>query len=60
MSLPAGLQDPFSPEGRALRFAHEAACSLFMTTLGPRPTPSTPITCTWTYVPWAGVCGTVV
>lgn len=34
-ALPDGWTEPLSPEGRALRFAHDAACSLFMTTLGP-------------------------
>jgi hypothetical protein len=35
IALPGGWTDPLSPEGRALRFAHDSACSLFMTTLGP-------------------------
>ncbi|MEI9900704.1 MAG: extensin family protein [Hyphomicrobium sp.] len=35
VTLPEGWSDPLSVEGRALRFAHGAACSRFMTTLGP-------------------------
>lgn len=35
MSLPGGWTDPASAEGRALRFAHDAGCALFTTTLGP-------------------------
>ena len=35
IALPAGWTDPDSPEGRALRYAHDAACSLYTTTLGP-------------------------
>ena len=35
ISLPDGWLDPLSPEGRLLRFAHDSACSLFTTTLGP-------------------------
>jgi hypothetical protein len=35
VTLPEGWADPLSVEGRALRFAHDAACSRFMTTLGP-------------------------
>jgi hypothetical protein len=35
VTLPDGWADPLSVEGRALRFAHDAACSRFMTTLGP-------------------------
>jgi hypothetical protein len=35
ISLPDGWIDPLSPAGRMLRFAHDSACSLFTTTLGP-------------------------
>lgn len=35
IALPAGWTDPLSSEGRLLRFAHDAACAIFMTTLGP-------------------------
>jgi hypothetical protein len=35
ISLPTGWTDPLSSAGRALRFAHDAACALFTTTLGP-------------------------
>jgi hypothetical protein len=35
ISLPSGWTDPLSTEGRLLRFAHDAACSRFTTTLGP-------------------------
>ena len=35
ISLPAGWTDPASSAGRALRFAHDAGCTLFTTTLGP-------------------------
>jgi hypothetical protein len=34
-ALPSGWTDPSSPAGRALRFAHDAGCALFTTTLGP-------------------------
>lgn len=34
-ALPAGWTDPASPAGRLLRYAHEAACASFTTTLGP-------------------------
>lgn len=34
-ALPGGWADALSPEGRALRFAHDSACGLFTTTLGP-------------------------
>jgi hypothetical protein len=35
IALPEGWMDPDSAEGRALRFAHDAGCALFTTTLGP-------------------------
>lgn len=35
VTLPAGWIDSLSPEGRLLRYAHDAACSRFTTTLGP-------------------------
>jgi hypothetical protein len=35
ISLPGGWTDPLSPDGRLLRFAHDAGCSRFTTTLGP-------------------------
>ena len=35
IALPAGWADPASSEGRTLRFAHDAACAIFTTTLGP-------------------------
>ena len=35
VALPAGWTDPLSAEGRLLRFAHDSACGIFMTTLGP-------------------------
>jgi hypothetical protein len=35
IALPEGWVDPTSSSGRLLRFAHDAACSLFTTTLGP-------------------------
>lgn len=35
LSLPEGWADPLSPAGRLLRFAHDAACARFTTTLGP-------------------------
>lgn len=35
ITLPAGWTDPLSAEGRLLRYAHDAACSRFTTTLGP-------------------------
>ncbi len=35
ISLPDGWIDPASSAGRLLRFAHDSACSLFTTTLGP-------------------------
>jgi hypothetical protein len=35
VTLPGGWSDPLSMEGRALRFAHDAACARFTTTLGP-------------------------
>jgi hypothetical protein len=35
IALPEGWADPLSLEGRALRFAHDAACARFSTTLGP-------------------------
>jgi hypothetical protein len=35
ISLPDGWLDPLSPAGRLLRFAHDAACAGFTTTLGP-------------------------
>ena len=35
IGLPEGWQDAASPEGRLLRFAHDAACARFTTTLGP-------------------------
>ncbi len=35
ITLPEGWVDPTSPSGRLLRFAHDSACSLFTTTLGP-------------------------
>lgn len=35
MSLPGGWTDPLAPAGRLLRFAHDAACASFTTTLGP-------------------------
>jgi hypothetical protein len=35
VTLAAGWADAASPEGRVLRHAHDSACSLFTTTLGP-------------------------
>jgi hypothetical protein len=35
ISLPGGWIEPLSPAGRLLRFAHDAACARFTTTLGP-------------------------
>lgn len=35
VTLPEGWNDPLSMEGRLLRFAHDAGCSRFTTTLGP-------------------------
>lgn len=35
IGLPEGWSDPLSPAGRLLRFAHDAACAHFTTTLGP-------------------------
>lgn len=35
IALPAGWADPLSPAGRLLRYAHDAACASFTTTLGP-------------------------
>jgi len=35
IGLPAGWAEPLSPAGRLLRFAHDAACARFTTTLGP-------------------------
>jgi hypothetical protein len=35
ITLPVGWSDPLSAEGRLLRFAHDAGCSQFTTTLGP-------------------------
>lgn len=35
VTLPSAWADPLSPEGRLIRFAHDAGCSRFTTTLGP-------------------------
>jgi hypothetical protein len=35
ISLPNGWLDPLSPAGRLMRFAHDAGCARFTTTLGP-------------------------
>ena len=35
MALPEGWDDPLAPAGRLLRFAHDAGCARFTTTLGP-------------------------
>ena len=35
IALPDGWADPLSAEGRLLRFAHDAGCARFTTTLGP-------------------------
>jgi len=35
ITLPGGWTDPLLFEGRALRYAHDAACARFTTTLGP-------------------------
>lgn len=35
VTLPEGWADALSPEGRLLRFAHDAGCASFTTTLGP-------------------------